>query len=172
MHGADHRFANFGRTKHMRKIIHAATAAAFLAASAIAALAAGPEVNATSTGLALRGIDPVTYFSDGAPKPGDFGITAVHEGAVYRFVSEDNKKKFEANPAAYAPQYGGYCAFAAALGKKFDGDPQVWKIVNDKLYLNVAPKVAEKWAADLDGNIKNADMKWPEIKAVAPDDIK
>jgi YHS domain len=140
-------------------------AGALLAASlATAALAAGPELNVTPTGLALRGYDPVSYQMDGGPKLGDFGIAAEYQGATYRFASEDNKKAFEADPAKFAPQFGGYCAMGAAFGKKLDGDPNVWKVVSNKLYLNLAPAVAVKWSEDVAGNIKTAEMKWTEIK--------
>lgn len=149
-----------------------ALGAIMAAAVSAAALAAGPDVNATSTGLALRGNDPVSYFTMGKPQAGDFNIVAEHEGAVYRFVNEDNKKAFMADPAKYAPQYGGYCAFGAALGKKFDGDPNVWKIVDNKLYLNLAPQVAELWTADLKGKIMAADEKWSMIKSTPAADLK
>jgi YHS domain-containing protein len=153
----------------IRKLALGAGLAAALSASA---LAAGPEVNVTSTGLALRGYDPVTYQTAGAPQPGDFNITAEHEGAVYRFVNEENKKAFLADPAKYAPQYGGYCAFGTAMGRKFDGDPNVWKVVGGKLYLNLAPKIAELWTADMKGKIMAADEKWPAIKSVPPAELK
>jgi YHS domain-containing protein len=145
---------------------------ALAAALSASALAAGPEVNATSTSLALRGYDPVSYQTAGAPQPGDFNIVADYEGAVYRFVNEENRTAFMANPAKYAPQYGGYCAFGASMGKKFDGDPNVWKIVDGKLYLNLAPKVAELWSADTKGKIMAADEKWPVIKSVPPAELK
>jgi ABC-type transport system substrate-binding protein len=156
----------------MKTLFRAGFVAVALLTSSVATYAAGPEVNATSTDLALRGVDPVSYFTSGAPQDGDFGITAVHEGAVYRFVSEANRDLFQKDPAKYLPQYGGYCAFAAALGKKFDGDPKVWKIVNDKLYLNVAPAVAEKWNADQANMITQANEMWPKIKSVPFADIK
>lgn len=153
---------------NLRKTALALAATLMLSASA---LAAGPDVNATSTGLALRGYDPVTYFSEGKPLPGDFNITAEHEGAVYRFVSEENKAAFAKEPARYAPQYGGYCAFGAAMGKKFDGDPNVWAIDGGKLYLNLAPKIAELWNADRPGKIKTADAQWSAIKDKALADL-
>jgi hypothetical protein len=152
----------------IRKTLLAFAVSTALSASA---LAAGPEVNATSTGLALRGYDPVTYFSEGAPKPGDFNITAEHEGAIYRFVSEANKAAFLKEPARYAPQYGGYCAFGAAMGKKFDGDPNVWAIEGGKLYLNLAPKVSELWNADRANKIKAADEQWSSIKGKSPAEL-
>src|SRR5262245_10934456 len=94
--------------------------------------AAGPEVNATVTGLALRGYDPVSYFTDNKPVMGDFTITAEHDGATYRFSSEAHKAMFEKDPAKYLPQYGGFCAFGTAQGYKVDGDPNVWKIVDNR----------------------------------------
>lgn len=132
-------------------------------ALASSVLAAGFDVNATTTGLALRGYDPVAYFTDGAPTPGDFQITAVYNDATYRFSSEENKAKFEANPEAYAPAYGGYCAFGTAMGFKFDGDPEVWKIVDNKLYLNLSPAVQERWDGNIPGFITDANGHWENI---------
>lgn len=152
----------------LRKMAFAAVFSALLSASA---LAAGPDVNATSTGLALRGVDPVTYFSESVPRQGVFDITAEYQGATYRFASEKNKAEFMKDPAKYAPQYGGYCAFGAAMGKKFDGDPNVWKIEAGKLYLNLAPKVAGLWNADRANKIKAADEQWSAIKDKAPDQL-
>ena len=89
--------------------------------------------------LAIHGYDAVAYFDDGAARIGKAAHTATHGNTAYRFVSEANKKKFESNPARYAPQYGGYCAFGVAVGAKFDGDPTLFRIVDDKLYLNLNP---------------------------------
>jgi YHS domain-containing protein len=136
-----------------------------------ATFAAGFDVNATTTDLALRGFDPVSYFTDGAPTPGQFDITAEHNGATYRFASAEHKALFEAEPEKYLPQYGGYCAFGLAQGYKFDGDPQVWKIVDDKLYLNLAPKVSTIWQENLPGNIKTADEKWQMVKDADPSEL-
>ncbi len=136
-----------------------------------AAVAAGYDVNATTTDLALRGYDPVSYFTDGKPMEGSIDITAEHNGAVYRFTSEEHKAMFEGDPDKYAPQYGGYCAFGLAQGFKFDGDPNVWKIVDDKLYLNLSPKVSEIWQEDVPGNIGKADGKWTEVKDVSPAEL-
>lgn len=136
-----------------------------------ATLAAGFDVNATTTDLALRGFDPVSYFTEDAPVEGEVDITAEHNGAIYRFASAENKEMFEADPAKFAPQYGGYCAFGAAQGYKFDGDPEVFKIVDDKLYLNLSPKVSEIWQQDVPGNIDTANMKWTDIKDVSPAEL-
>ena len=156
----------------MKPMLKGALAAlAISVALPAAALAAGFDVNVTTTDLALRGYDPVSYFTDGAPTPGEIDITAEHQGATYRFASAEHKAMFEADPAKYAPQYGGYCAFGLAQGYKFDGDPQVWKIVDDKLYLNLSPKVSTIWQQDVPGNIENADAKWQMVKDADPSDL-
>lgn len=143
--------------------------AAFVSAGlATSALAAGVEINATSTGLAMRGYDPVAYFTEGAPTRGDISITAVHEDATYRFASEEHKDLFVANPGAYLPAYGGYCAFGTAMGVKVDGDPSHWRIVDDTLYLNLSAGVQERWVADIPGFISQADDKWTTIASEDP----
>src|SRR5271168_3559134 len=156
-----------------RTFVSLAAAVALLTAAAVTtpAIAAGPQVNATITGLALRGYDPVAYFTDGKPVPGDFTITAQHDGATYRFASEDHKERFLKDPAKYLPEYGGFCAFGTAKGVKVDGDPTVWKIVDGKLYLNLAPAVATRWDQDIPGNIKTADEKWKVVKDKAPSEL-
>ncbi|MBA5778517.1 YHS domain-containing protein [Stappia sp. F7233] len=146
-------------------------AAAFAATLATNALAAGFDVNATSTGLALRGVDPVSYFTAGHPVDGKVDIVSVYNGATYRFASEDNKKAFDADPAKYAPQFGGYCAYGMALGLKFDGDPELWKIVDGKLYLNLSPKVVELWSEDTATKIHDADGNWTKVKDASPADL-
>ncbi|MCR9135796.1 MAG: hypothetical protein NXI27_07375 [Alphaproteobacteria bacterium] len=151
------------------------TALAGLAISAtlfVSAFAAGVDVNATTTGLALRGYDPVAYFTAGAPTEGDFQITATHNGATYRFASEENKALFVANPEAYAPAYGGFCAFGTAMGFKFDGDPHLWRIVDNKLYLNLAPGIQKRWEADRANLIVSADTKWSEIADKTPEELQ
>lgn len=156
-----------------RSFIALAAAAVFAASfmSLSPTTAAGPDVNATVTGLALRGYDPVAYFTDGKPVMGDFTITAEHNGVTYRFASEKHKALFVKSPTKYLPQYGGFCAFGTAQGYKVDGDPNVWKIVDDKLYLNLAPPVAERWLADVLGHIKSADGNWPGIKDKPPAEL-
>jgi YHS domain-containing protein len=138
---------------------------------------AGPDVN-TSGGytlagapLALRGYDPVAYFQDGKPVLGSAKYSAVHAGAAYQFASEENLKLFKKTPERYAPQYGGFCAYGASLGKKFDGDPLAWKVVDGKLYLNLSPDIQAKWQEDVAGNVAKADKAWPSIKDKAPSAI-
>lgn len=157
--------------KHAFIRLAAAVALVTSVAAAAPALAAGTEVNVTITGLALRGYDPVAYFTDGKPVIGDYTITAQHDGATYRFASEDHKALFLKDPTRYLPEYGGFCAYGTANGVKVDGDPTVWKIVDNKLYLNLAPAVATRWDQDIPGNIKAADEQWKVVKDKAPSEL-
>lgn len=156
----------------MIKILRAAVAGVMLSTAFVATVfAAGVDVNATSTGLAMRGFDPVSYFKSGSPKAGVVDLTAVHNGATYRFASKENKADFEANPAKYVPAYGGYCAFGTAMGVKVDGDPKLWKIVDNKLYLNLSPAVQKRWEGDVNGFITKADGTWKDIKDASPESL-
>lgn len=139
---------------------------------ATSALAAGVEINASSTGLAMQGYDPVAYFTAGEATKGDYRITALHDEALYRFSSEENKAAFEANPDAYLPAYGGYCAFGAAMGFKFDGDPNHWKIVDNKLYLNLSKDIQERWEGDIPGFIESASANWETIAEKSPAELQ
>jgi YHS domain-containing protein len=150
------------------KIISSLIGAIALLILSVTASFAESELNVTSTGLAMRGVDPVSYFASGAPAPGDFKITAVHNGATYRFATEENKVAFSAAPEKYLPQYGGYCAMGVKMGKKLDGDPSVFSIIDGKLYLNVALAVADMWRPDAAANIKAADETWAKIQDKNP----
>lgn len=151
----------------MRFIQSFAAACALLILSVTASFA-DAELNITSTGLALRGVDPVSYFATGAPAQGDFKIVVVHNGATYRFATEENKAAFTANPGKYLPQYGGYCAMGVKMGKKLDGDPAVFTLVDGKLYLNVAPAVADMWRPEAAANIRAANDNWSKIQDKNP----
>ena len=137
-------------------------------ALATSAMAAGVELNASSTGLALQGYDPVAYFTESAPTKGNWKITTSYNEATYRFSSEENKIAFEKNPEAYLPEYGGYCAFGAAMGFKFDGDPTVWKIVDGELFLNISSDIQTRWEGDIPGFIEQADNNWETIADKEP----
>jgi len=115
--------------------------------------------------LAVGGYDVVSYQQDG-PVLGNGNHLASYNGNQYAFSSADNKAKFEANPEQYVPQYGGFCAYGAALGKKFYGDPTVYEVVDGKLYLNLDKKVQGLWEKDKAGNIASADKLWSSIKYV------
>ncbi|UUY07601.1 YHS domain-containing protein [Pseudomonas sp. J452] len=121
-------------------------------------------INVDAQAVILKGYDSVAYFSKGMPTLGDKRFAAKHDGATYYFASAENLQKFQANPSQYAPQYGGYCAMGAALGKKLDVDPTQFKVVDGKLYLNVNADVFQKWSQDVAGNIQKAEVNWPLIK--------
>ncbi|MEM7429626.1 MAG: YHS domain-containing (seleno)protein [Pseudomonadota bacterium] len=113
--------------------------------------------------LAMNGYDVMTYWRGGKPLEGQKGISAQHRGATWVFVSRENREEFLSNPAKYAPQYGGYCAYAASQNAVADVDPFAWRIWKDKLYLNYSPRVRRTWASDIDENIKKADGYWPGL---------
>ncbi|CAI2719475.1 YHS domain-containing (seleno)protein [Nitrospina watsonii] len=120
---------------------------------------------------ALGGYDPVAYFEEGRPVPGNGFHTATHKGATYLFANEEHQKLFAANPDNYAPQYGGYCAYGVAVGKKFFSDPHRWKIVGGKLYLNLDKNIQDKWHEDISGYIAKADSNWMDIEHKNPADL-
>ncbi|NVJ70168.1 MAG: YHS domain-containing protein [Alphaproteobacteria bacterium] len=126
------------------------------------------EVNADEHGLAMHGFDPVAYFKSGGPKKGKKQFAVKHTGGTYYFANAKNMKAFMDDPDRYLPQYGGFCAMGIALGKKLDGDPNVWKIVDDKLYLNVNKDVAKAWQRDIPGNLEKAEENWPDVKYRTP----
>lgn len=110
----------------------------------------------------------MAYFTAGAPTAGKAEFNAAHAGVTYHFASAANRDAFKAEPAKYAPQYGGFCAMGVALEKKLDGDPNAWRIHDGKLYLNVSKDVQKKWLEDVPGNNKKADVNWPQIKGKTP----
>lgn len=136
-------------------------------ASAAAATPASTRIFRTADGLAIRGYDPVSYFS-GAPVPGDPAFVSVVDGATFRFASAENKAAFDADPAAYLPQYGGYCAYGASQGAKFPTDPSTGTVVGGKLYFNKNPGVQALWNKDRSALIEKADQAWPAIQDDAP----
>jgi YHS domain-containing protein len=122
-------------------------------------------------GLAVHGHDVVAFFIDGVPTLGTAELAHVYDNATYRFASQANLDAFKADPAKYAPVYGGFCAYGVAVGKKFDGDPRFWKVVAGRLYLNLDGDVQAKWLEDVPGNITEADANWTEIRSIAVDDL-
>jgi YHS domain-containing protein len=115
-------------------------------------------------GLAIRGYDPVAYFSDNKPAQGSSKFTALYKGSLFRFSSAANRDAFAANAERYAPQYEGFCAYAAAQGSKAAVDPTAFTIVNNKLYLNFNQSTQALWRKNAQGNIAKADRNWPEVR--------
>jgi YHS domain-containing protein len=128
------------------------------------AFAAGP-VHLNAEGVAASGHDVVAYFAADKPTPGNKQFSATHQGATYLFANAENLKTFTADPEKYAPQHGGYCAFAAAFGKQAPANPNNFKVVDGKLYLNLNDDVQKKWNADTKALIGKADAQWPQTAA-------
>ncbi|MEL6233752.1 MAG: YHS domain-containing (seleno)protein [Pseudomonadota bacterium] len=114
-------------------------------------------------GLAIRGIDPVAYFTDAAPVEGSADYALTHNGAEWRFVSAANKSAFEADPVKYGARFGGYCAYAASKGYLAPTVPEAWTVYEDRLYLNASLRARDLWLPDIPGNIKLAEANWPGI---------
>ena len=114
-------------------------------------------------GYAVHGYDVVAYFDEGQPVNGDAAHTYEWQGARWRFASADHRERFIRNPQHYAPQFGGYCAYAVSRGTIADGDPLQWAVVDDKLYLNNNAFAMQLWNRDRPGNIKAGDVNWPLI---------
>jgi YHS domain-containing protein len=132
--------------------------------SAGAAQARSPEIySGILSSTAVGGYDPVAYFKEGKPVAGKSDITWTWKGASWRFASAENREAFRQKPEAYAPAYGGYCAWAVSQGYTAKGDPKYWKIVDGKLYLNYDAGVQKNWEKDIPGNIAKGDKNWPRV---------
>ncbi len=146
--------------------------AAIMAASLIAALsvpssialAAAPEVfTGRFSNIAVGGYDSVAFFDAGEPVKGRKEFTFDYAGAKWRFASQENLDRFAADPEAYAPQYGGYCAWAVSQGYTAPGNAKNWTIHDGKLYLNFNDKVQADWLKDPAGFIAKAEANWPAV---------
>jgi len=122
-------------------------------------------VNTTWRGIAIKGYDPIAYFTAGKPTKGDKAFSHEWNGAMWRFASAENLAAFKADPERHAPQFGGYCAWAVAQGYTAGIDPDAWKIVDGKLYLNYSLDVQKKWVKDIPGHISAAEANWPKLLA-------
>ncbi len=135
-------------------------AALILAASAASALAGDFY---EKEGAAIKGYDPIAYFTESKPVKGSPVYQAEYKGSVFHFVSQANRDAFAADPAKYAPQYNGFCAFGTAAGYKAAIDPAAFTIVGGKLYLNYNRDVRKQWSADIPGFLAKADKNWPDV---------
>ncbi|NKC00657.1 MAG: YHS domain protein [Pseudomonadales bacterium] len=145
----------------IKQLIFAGIAALFFSGSVMAA-------DYTHSTPAVQGYDVVTYQTDKRPLRGNGNYVANHDGATYLFSNKENMETFEANPAKYAPAYNGYCAFGVSVGKKFIGDPEVWRVIDGKTYLNLDSGIQNDWLKDVPGRIKTANSKWGKIKNKNP----
>ena len=122
-----------------------------------------PAVYSASDGLAAGGYDVTAYFTNGKAVRGSARHELMLQGVTWRFASAESKARFQADPAAYAPQFGGYCAWAVSQGYIASGDPEQWKIVDGKLYLNFNARAKELWEADQTAAIERGHSNWPTV---------
>jgi hypothetical protein len=150
-------------------IIVLALAVAIGVPAVVSALPAAPAapISANEAGLAISGYDAVAYFTDGRPTIGSPAFEYHWNGAMWRFASAENRDLFAANPGAYAPTYGGYCAWAVSQNYLAPGDPLQWRIVDDRLYLNFNARAKLLWEADLVNALARGDANWPTVLQTA-----
>jgi YHS domain-containing protein len=151
------------RLDEKRRAIVAALLGAGLLGLAASAHA-GSTVYGAAKGPAIGGYDPVAYFTDGAPKEGDPRHTLDWNGAIWRFASAENRERFKAEPERYAPQYGGYCAYAMSTDSFSPGDAKRWRIEGGKLYLNANILAQTLWENNIPKRVLQADGHWPARK--------
>jgi len=136
----------------------------FFVVSAASLFAQKSEVFKASSNQAIRGYDPVAYFAAGKPVKGNQDLVLHWNDADWHFASKENLNSFAKNPAKYAPQYGGYCAYGMSEGHKAPTDPDAWTIVDGKLYLNYSMDVRSKWRENEKERIDKANQNWPQLK--------
>ena len=136
-----------------------------------ASVDADVEINALSSDVAIKGHDPVAYFLEGRPVMGDPTYQTEHAGGLYQFSSAENLARFEQDPEAFIPAYGGYCSYGVRVGMKYDIDPQAFEIVDGKLYLQLDPGTRHIWLQDTYENIMIADQIWRDISPIKPENL-
>lgn len=145
----------------IKQLLITTIATLFFTATAMAA-------DYTHSTPAVQGYDVVTYHTGKRPLRGNGNYVATHDGATYQFSSKENLKTFQSNPNKYVPAFNGYCAFGVSVGKKFIGDPEVWRVIDGKTYLNLDASIQNEWLKDVSGRIKTANSTWEEIKSKNP----
>ncbi len=155
------------------------TLAAAASALTLASAAFAGDQYIDETGFAVSGHDVVAYFGldqnpvgtvQPAPVAGRADITAEYNGATWAFSTEANRDAFLADPAKYAPQYDGHCAYGVSKGGKVPANPNLWRIVDGKLYLNITKNVVGFWEEDIPGNINLAEGNWADIEPTEASD--
>jgi YHS domain-containing protein len=136
---------------------------AILALALASAASANTLINVDRSGVGIQGHDPVAYFTDNRAVKGDAQFQSKVGGVTYYFASAENKAAFDANPAKYEPQFGGFCAWAVSQSYTAPIDPNAFHIVNGRLLLQYSLKVRKDFSADTEGNLKKADSNWPSI---------
>ncbi len=122
-------------------------------------------VNVDPEGRAVLGHDVVAYWTDARPVRGDERFQSRYRGATYLFANAEHKATFDANPARYEPQFGGYCGYAASIDKLSPIDPAFWEILDGRLVLQHNQKAWDLWHEDVPANLLKADANWPGLVA-------
>ncbi len=154
----------------MRRMVLLVSLALLFAVSGRAASATEPvaRVVVDAQGVAIGGHDPVAYFREGRAVIGSAAYAHRWNGAVWRFATAEARALFAADPEAYAPQFGGWCAFAMSQDRLAAGDPLVWRIVEGRLYLNCSARAQRDWEADLAANIARGQAVWARRRPLLP----
>lgn len=150
-----------------KKITMTVVMASMVALSGLTAFAQ----DVTNALVGVQGYDLVTYQTRKAPLHGNGNYLSVYKGVTYEFIGPETKQVFDASPEKYVPAFNGYCAFGVSVGKKFIGDPLVWKVVDNRLYLNLDQGIRDTWIQDIPGNLEKANANWPKIINKNPADL-
>lgn len=121
------------------------------------------RLNTDSSRVMVHGYDVVAYFTDHKPTPGSNDFTFSWQGATWKFASAAHRDLFAKTPEKFAPQYGGFCAWAVSRNYTADTDPEAFTVANDRLFLNYSKKVQAMWEPERDANIAKADGNWPAL---------
>ena len=138
--------------------------AAGLATAAIGAATTEWVVVNRYTGLAIDGFDPVSYFVDAAPKQGRPDLESHSGGATWRFYNAGNRAAFEQAPGIYAPRFGGHDPTAVARQAATPGNPLLWLISDERLYLFYSQEARSAFVKDPASAIEAAERNWPELR--------
>ena len=139
------------------------TLAIAAASSGFAETKADP-INKDGSGVAIKGYDPVAYFTDGKPVKGSASFTHQWMNSTWWFASAEDRDEFARNPEKYAPQYGGYCAYGVSQGHTAPIDPEAWTIIEGRLYLNYSKGVKKTWSEAIPKHVEEANRNWPGLR--------
>jgi len=131
--------------------------------AAVGAQEAAVRLNTDAAKVMMHGYDVVAFFTDEKAVKGTDAFEYVWQGATWRFATADHRSLFQTAPEKYAPQYGGFCAWAVSRNYTADTDPEAWVVVNGRLFLNYSKNVQKQWTIDRDANISKADVNWPAL---------
>jgi len=133
--------------------------------AALPVFAATPAdpINRDGKGVAIKGYDPVAYFTQSKPVKGSAEFTYKWKDSTWMFANADDRDMFAKSPEKFAPQYGGYCAYGVSQGHTAPIDPEAWTIIEGKLYLNYSQGVKKTWSQSIPKYLEEADKNWPGL---------